>query len=139
MHIHSVFSVPHQSCWQASVRSVRLSSMNHSCCLAHSCLVHLVRGGKGRAKWRGHMAAPDVLLLYCRAHQKQQVLPPWSRRHLGGSRQQLLSLPKPSVWTALFSRYSPKLCSDQAHRRLLANAAYQTTNPNTLGPFGLGG
>lgn len=33
------------------------------------------------------MAAPDVLLLYCTAHQKQQALPPWSRGHLGRSRQ----------------------------------------------------
>lgn len=45
--------------------------MNHSCCLAHSCLG---ASGSGRcgvwAKWRSHMAAPDVLLLYMHSSSK---------------------------------------------------------------------
>lgn len=52
------------------------------------------------------MAAPDVSLLYCTAHQKQQALSPWSRCHLGDGRQQLLTSLL-NYWMALFNRYLP--------------------------------
>lgn len=52
------------------------------------------------------MAAPDVSLLYCTAHQKQQAPSPWSRCHLGDSRQQLLTSLL-NYWMALFNRHLP--------------------------------
>lgn len=89
--------------WSLAVGRASRSSMNHSCCLAHSCLG---ASGSGRcgawAKWRGHMAAPDVLLLYM--HSSSKTTSPATRESRPSGRQPDSSSPCSPVnyWKAVF-------------------------------------
>lgn len=87
------FSIPNQSSWQVSgVSRASQCSMNHSCCLAHSCLGASGLGRSwpnGEATWQLQM----FCFCICIAHQKQQAMPPKSLCHLWESRQRLLKFP----------------------------------------------